>query len=275
MTSCTHNSGSREGAVVADPAEYATIASALLAASQLYIDLARSLRAQVHPGDFRVLRIGEPGEAQVALLCLDPGNPRVLMRCGSASAAPCLLEALPRAQSFELWTFDSWPADLVSDVLGGEFLERRWYHVLSSATFRPFNAGIARKLTEHDSSLIDAFPDEYARRLFDTEIGLDDGCRMFGVEREGELLSFAAASPAEHAIIPEVVWVSTRAAHRRRGYGKAAVSQAVAETLAAGATIVHYSGVAESNVASLRLCRSLGFEPVGCATVFRCAARDA
>jgi len=264
----THDSGSAGHVVVADPAECGAIADALLAAGQLHIDLARPLRARVHAGEFRVLRVGEPVEAQVALLRLIPGNPQVLVRAGSPSAARRLLEALPRDRGFELWAFDPWTADLAGEALQAEFVERRWYHVVSSAAFRPFNPSAARKLTGEDASLVSRFPNDYARRLFDMEMEYPYGLQMFGVVQGDELLSFAAASPKEH--VPEVIWVTTSEPYRRQGHGKAVVSRAVAEKLAAGASMVHYSGVAEGNAASMRLCRSIGFEPVGCATVYSC-----
>ena len=258
------------GAVAAAPSEYCLIADALVSRSLAYVDLAQRLRQSAHPGEFRVLRVGEPEDAEVALLCLQPGNPQVLLRCSSPTAVRHLLEALPDDRGFELWVFGPWTPESTADVLGGEFIERRWYHSASRAELKPFNADTARRLSERDARLVEEFGDAYARRLF-TEF-LNDGYDFFGVADDDGLLSFAAVSSAQLAIIPGVGWVVTRESCRGRGFGKAVVSRAAVETLAR-ADVMMYGGVAEGNVASMRLCRSIGFRAIGCASLYQCGPR--
>jgi GNAT superfamily N-acetyltransferase len=183
-----------------------------------------------------------------------------------------LLTALPQDRGLELWVFGPWTPDSPVDVLGGEFIERRWYHTVSRADLRPFNADTARRLGEEDAELVKDFGDTYAWRVF--KEFRDGGCEFFGVTGDDGLLSFAMVRSDEQAIVPEVTWVSTRESCRGRGLGKAVVSRAAAETLA-DVAVMMYGGVAEGNVASMRLCRSIGFRAVGYAAVYHCGPRSA
>lgn len=181
-----------------------------------------------------------------------PQKPRldVYLRATSEEDAEALLNALEEGQEYFFFNDSSYPWwRAIERTLDGRYFGKQFHYHVTKQEFRPKNIHETILLDEARQSLVKAYPDDFSYRQINK--AFQQGYPCFGAVVDGKLVSIACTWDCM------VFWVHTLEMFRNRGYGKSVLSRAISNILSREERATY--DVDDGNVASIRLCESLGF----------------
>jgi GNAT superfamily N-acetyltransferase len=192
-----------------------------------------------------------------------PERPRtdVYLRATSEEDAEALLKALEEGREYFFFNDSSYPWwRVIGRTFDGRYFHKQFHYCVTKQEFQPQNICEVIRLDEAHQSLVKAYPDDFSYRQFNK--ALEQGYPCFGSVVDGKLVSIACTWGCM------VFWVHTLEPFRNRGYGKSVhfvhrrlrltvVSSAISDILNREERATY--DVDDGNVASMRICESLGF----------------
>ncbi|NLW49294.1 MAG: GNAT family N-acetyltransferase [Candidatus Brocadiaceae bacterium] len=168
-------------------------------------------------------------------------------------SAASLLHGLPARRSLFFQGATSLGLRLIQEAFVGAADVCGVFCVADRSRFQPVFRHEARKLEPRDWQALERCDAEY-----EPPGPGNDWERVYGSYKGDELAGYAWAWCADGMA---EVHVKIRPEHWRQGYGQSVVSAATEDMLRAN-DVVLYHATGENNLASLRLCLSLGFTPI-------------
>jgi RimJ/RimL family protein N-acetyltransferase len=186
-----------------------------------------------------------------------PFRTDVFLSASSEADAEALLSALENGREYFFSFNYNYPwREVIERKLSGGYVGRRLRYKVSKEKFNPQVIHEVIKLDAEHKDIVKSYPDDDMARKHILINSLDMGLPCFGVVVEGKLVSICCASPFRRN---NISWVYTLETFRNKGYGRSVVSAAVIDILEKEEEATY--DVDDNNIASIKLCESLGFTP--------------
>jgi len=219
--------------------------------------------------------VNEDGEAPGTAVTEDiprgrwsSGRKHVTVRCEQPEALRWMLSLLPRGESCEIETEQQGLLPDIERLARVRGAEERLYYTVDRESFKPSDHAKVTWLGEGEEGAVDRFSDRESRdgglaRYYYALQAVGLPFKTAAVVDSGRIVSFCCVGSKTEQVW-STKWICTAADRRRCGNGRQVLSAGTAEILAMGKTPIY--SLRERNLASRRLCESVGYQLVSITT---------